>query len=339
MTDGSDHKRKVRGLSVRSDGKETKRRSREKKDLDKQRSEVDGDDGNDGPQSAQKVARRFEPFVETDETEALVERIRNWWGAEQPVHLIGPTGCGKTTMAVQSAVARGRPIVWLEGDDAVDTAALVGEHAGKEQYAERDQYVRDVVKKKSIVRDRWVDNPLSVAAREGATLIYNEFSRSKPAANNVLLSAFEEGILERSTGRGADRTIDVHPDFRAILTSNSVEYAGVHRPQDALLDRLVGIHLGFYDRETEVEIVDSRVDDLDRENIEKIVTIVRGLREEMDVTVGTRAAVMAARGLTAFPPRDDLIVDICTDVLASKVSSREEVEELRDQIDSIVGGM
>ncbi|MFC6824016.1 gas vesicle protein GvpN [Halopelagius fulvigenes] len=338
MSDGSEHNRTVRGLRVRSDKEGTQRRSKEEKDLDRHRSEVD-EGGDDGPLSAEEVAHRFEPFVETDETQALVERINNWWAAEQPVHLVGPTGCGKTTMAVQAAVARGRPIVWIEGDDAVDTAALVGEHAGKEQYTERDQYVRDVVKKKSITRDRWVDNPLSVAAREGATLIYNEFSRSKPAANNVLLSAFEEGLLEYSTGRGADRTVEVHPEFRTVLTSNSIEYAGVHRPQDALLDRLVGIHMGFYGRETEVEIVDSEVDELDRESIEKIVTIVRGLREEMDITVGTRAAIMAARGLAAFPADDDVLVDICTDVLASKVSSHEEVEEIRGQIQSIVGGM
>lgn len=326
----------MRGKRVRSNA-ESKRRTKEERGLDRRRSGVDGEEDG-GVMRPEDAKERFGPFVETEETAALVDRIQRWWAAGQPVHLIGPTGCGKTTLAVQAAVERGRPVVWLDGNEAVNTASLVGEHAGKEQYVERDQYVRDVVKQTSIVRDRWVDNPLSVAAREGATLVYNEFSRSKPVANNVLLSVLQEGVLERSGGRGANRTLDVHPEFRTVLTSNSVEYAGVHRPQDALLDRMVGIHVDYYGREAEIEVVDAQVEELGRESVEKIVTVVRALREELDVTVGTRAAVMAARGLAVFPPDDDVIVEICTDVLASKVSSRDAVEELRERIESIVGG-
>ena len=291
----------------------------------------------DGLLSTETITARFGPFVDTDATAALVDRVHRWWDAGEPVHIVGPTGCGKTALAAQAAAARERPAVWLSGDEAVDTAALTGEHAGEKRYRERDQYVPGVVKETSVVSERWVDNPLSVAAREGATLVYNEFSRSKPAANNVLLSAFEEGILERPSGRGSNRTVDVHPEFRVVLTSNSEEYAGIHRPQDALLDRLVGVHLDFYDRETEVEIVDVRVDELERESIEKVVDIVRALREELDVTVSTRAAVVIARGLAAFPADDDVVVDVCTDVLASKVSSRTELDDLRDDIDAIVG--
>lgn len=271
-------------------------------------------------------------FVETDEIDALQDRMRRWLSVPRPVHLVGPTGCGKTALALSVAAARDRPVVWINGNELLDTESLVGERSGKAQYKERDNFVSGVMKKKSIIRDRWVDNPLSVAVQNGATLVYNEFSRSKPAAHNVLLSVFEEGVLDRPGQRGEDRMVEVDPEFRAIFTSNSTEYAGVHRPQDALLDRLIGVHLDYYDRETEIEIVAARVA-LDREEIEHVVNIVRELRDRLDLPVGTRAAVMIAEGLTVF--EEDALVDVCTDVLASKAESIEEVDSIRSEIEDV----
>lgn len=279
-------------------------------------------------------------FIETEEIEAIQDRVHRWLGVPRPVHIVGPTGCGKTALALSIAAARDRPVVWINGDELLDTASLVGEHAGKAQYKEQDNYVSGVMKKKSIVRDRWVDNPLSVAVQNGATLVYNEFSRTKPAAHNALLSVFEEGVLDRPGQRGGDRMVEVDPEFRAILTSNSTEYAGVHRPQDALLDRLIGVHLGYYGRETEIEIVAARVETLRGDRIEQVVDLVRDLRDRLDLHVGTRAAVMIGEGLTAFEEdgkdNDDVLVDVCTDVLGSKVKSREELDSIREEIEDAV---
>ncbi|MFC4550935.1 gas vesicle protein GvpN, partial [Halorussus sp. GCM10023401] len=272
-------------------------------------------------------------FVETDEVAAYRRRVERWLDADRPVHVVGPSGVGKTALAL--AVARGRdaPTVWVNGDAELDTADLVGEYAGKEQYTERDAFVHDVVKKKEVVRDRWVDNPLTVAVREGATLVYNEFARSKPAANNVLLSVLEEGVLELPGKRGEDRQVEVHPDFRVILTSNSAEYAGVHEPQDALLDRLVTVHLDRYGRETEVEIVAAR-SDLDRERVEDVVSAVRVLGEELDVPVSTRAAIAVADGVAAFPD-DEPLAGVCRDVLSSHVTTGD-ASDLHQRIDELV---
>ena len=72
----------------------------------------------------------------------------------------------------------------------------------------------------------------------------------------------------------------MHPDFRAILTSNSIEYAGVHKPQDALLDRLVSLYMDFYSYETEVNIVLEHTA-VSRENARKIVGVVRAMRDRL----------------------------------------------------------
>jgi gas vesicle protein GvpN len=71
--------------------------------------------------------------------------------------------------------------------------------------------------------------------------------------------------------------VDVHPQFRAIFTSNPEEYAGAHKTPDALMDRLITMNLGHYDRDTEVRITVAR-SGIVRRDAEHIVDIVRELR-------------------------------------------------------------
>jgi gas vesicle protein GvpN len=340
MADDTSRKRTVRGRKITA-SREQKNGRKAKKELARTASNA-GERNGDSPLSDPEAVVP-EPFVETDAIRSLCDRIDGWLEADQPVHLIGPTGCGKTALALSAAAERGRPVVWLNGDEAVDTAALVGSHTGGERYEKNDQFVSGVSKKTEIVRERWVDNPLSVAVREGATLVYNEFSRSDPAAHNVLLSVFEEGVLERPGKHGDDRTIDVHPEFRAILTSNDVEYAGVHEQQDALLDRFIGVHVDYYDDETEREIVAAHVD-LSEDEIATIVDTTRALRDELEIVIGTRAAITAAKGLTVFDGRaetdedgefdDETLANVFTDVLAPKLVGENDgdIDDLRSRI-------
>ena len=78
---------------------------------------------------------------------------------------------------------------------------------------------------------RWVDNRLTVACKHGFTLLYDEFTRSAPEANNVLLSILSEKCW--TLGGKRRRTIISHGStliLQPIFTSNPEEYAGiVHR--------------------------------------------------------------------------------------------------------------
>ena len=69
----------------------------------------------------------------------------------------------------------------------------------------KGKYIHNVFKDTDIMQAQWVDNPLTLACKCGYTLIYNEFSRSRAVANNVLLSIFSEGILELPTQFGEER--------------------------------------------------------------------------------------------------------------------------------------
>lgn len=270
-------------------------------------------------------------FISTKEVKEMESRLFLWLQAGYPVHLIGPTGCGKTSLAVHVAKILGRPVVWINGDESVTTSDLIGGYSQMQSESIRDNYVHNVFKTKDTMRIEWVDNPLSLACKYGYTLIYNEFSRTKPASNNVLLSVFEEGILELPTKFGEDRYIKVHPDFRAILTSNSIEYAGIHRPQDALLDRMVGIYAEYYGFDTEVQIVVEHTG-IPRDDAERIVKVVRSIREKLPDSQkpGTRACIMIANGMQTVKNRNDLTIDLgqmCIDVIASKTSSPKDMME------------
>lgn len=328
--------RKVRGSQIRSSRSEKSdrdtgdRTSKQAKRLKQQQTTTGG-----ATRQVDDPVTSNQSFVSTDAVDRMEQRVTRWLNVNRPVHLVGPTGCGKTALAVHVAEQRDRPTVWINGDADLTTSDLVGEFAETERISERDKYIHNVIKSKDIVRDRWVDNPLTVAVREGATLVYNEFSRTKPVANNVLLSVFEEGVLELPGQRGESRYVDVHPEFRAVLTSNSVEYAGVHEPQDALLDRLVGLHMGFYDFETELQIVHANLNGED--NAESIVRLMRELREALEITVGTRAAIMAAEAIAAADdPDHETLTDICVEVLASKIPRREDVRDLRRTVATTV---
>jgi nitric oxide reductase NorQ protein len=224
------------------------------------------------------VPEPSERFVCTPHVQELTDRAMAYLAVGYSVHFAGPAGTGKTTLAFHVAAKLARPVILIHGDDEYGSSDLVGRDSGYRKSKLVDNYIHSVVKTEEEMRSFWVDNRLTTACRDGYTLIYDEFTRSRPEANNVLLSILEEKILNlpslRRTGEGY---LDVHPDFRAIFTSNPEEYAGVHKTQDALLDRLISIHVDHYDRETEIQITMTK-SGVRRADAEVIVDIIRELR-------------------------------------------------------------
>ena len=226
-----------------------------------------------------QVAPEASPeFVETAYVQDLTKRALAYLGVGYPVHFAGPAGTGKTTLAFHVAAQRGRPVVLIHGDDEFAGSDLVGRHSGYRKQRLVDNYIHSVLKTEESMNVTWMDNRLTLACKEGYTLIYDEFTRSRPEANNALLSILEEKILNLpKLSRGGDGYLEVHPEFRAIFTSNPEEYAGVHKTQDALMDRLITVSLGHFDRETEVQIAMTK-SGLDRIDAESVVDVVRELR-------------------------------------------------------------
>ncbi len=289
----------------------------------------------EGAPAALSVRPRSD-FVETPTVRDLTERALAYLAAGFPVHFRGPAGTGKTTLALHVAAQLGRPVMLIAGDEEFATSDLIGGQYGYRYRKVIDRFIHTVMKYEEDAVQRWVDHRLTTACREGFTLIYDEFTRSRPEANNVLLGVLEEQLLVLPTMSRGDAYVKVHPDFRAIFTSNPQEYAGVHEAQDALSDRLVTIDLDFYDRETEIAITAAR-SDLPPEEATKIVDIVRDFRAsgEYDQSPTLRACTMIAKvsAMQGLQPsaQDPRFVRICLDLLESKTAFTSQARDRRTQ--------
>lgn len=264
-------------------------------------------------------------FVLTPSVDQVVNRAHLYLETGYPVHLSGPAGTGKSTLAFHLATKLGRPVTLVHGDHEFGTSDLVGRDNGINRSRLVDNYIRGVVKTEEQVRSVWQDGRLTRAVREGHTLIYDEFTRSRAEANNALLSVLEEGILDLGrAGEGRGELLDVHPDFRIIFTSNPAEYAGTHRSQDALLDRMITIQIDHPNADTEVAIVAAR-SGLDRAHAARVVAVVRALRssDPQGSRPSMRSSLAIARILrkarTAPRANDPLFAAICRDVLFAHV--------------------
>jgi gas vesicle protein GvpN len=284
-------------------------------------------------------------FVETKYVKDLTYRALTYIEAGFPIHLRGASGTGKTTLAMHIASKIGRPIVMIHGDSEYKTSDLVGGEFGYHSRRVVDRFQSRVLKVEEDFAKRWVDSRLTVACKYGFTLLYDEFTRSRAEANNVLLSVLQEKILDIPAGRtGEDGYLKVHPNFVGIFTSNPEEYAGVHKAADALRDRMITLDLSYPDFETEVAIVVAK-SKIPLQDAEEIVSLVRALRESgrCEFAPTVRAAIMIAKTLavqrTKIYQPPDFFMNVCQDVLVSetsRVGSRTNQEEIRALVKKLV---
>jgi len=247
---------------------------------------------------ALEIPKEQPDFVKTTEITSLLDRAKNYLKVGAPIHFCGPTGTGKTTLALYLAGQLGRPVILIHGDEQFETSDLIGETSGYHRRYHLDEFVHSVRKFEDTVTKGWVDNRLTIAVKYGCTLVYDEFTRSRPEANNALLSILEEKIMDLPAGRGSESHLRVHPEFNAIFTSNPQEYAGVHKTQDALRDRMITLNLDHYQRETEIAIVMQKAK-VSRQDATRICDIVRAFRknDRFEFSPTVRAAILIARVL------------------------------------------
>ncbi|WP_281974781.1 gas vesicle protein GvpN [Halobacillus litoralis] len=209
---------------------------------------------------------------------SLIKRSLRYLSAGYPVHYTGPSGIGKTTLALHVAKLRKRPVTLISGNQDLKNEDLIGAHTGYNRKKLNDNFVKTVRKIEENVSEDWVEGHLYEAVKYGHTLVYDEFTRSRPDTNNLFLSVIEEKLLPLYGAKKKNSHIEVHPDFSIIFTSNPTEYVGVFETQDALLDRMITLPFEGMEEEAEVAVVVERTD-IDKANAEKIVRFIRQVNE------------------------------------------------------------
>ncbi|ABA19702.1 ATPase associated with various cellular activities [Trichormus variabilis ATCC 29413] len=295
-------------------------------------------------------------FVVTPAIEQVAIRALRYLTSGFAIHLRGPAGTGKTTLAMHLANCLDRPIMLIFGDDEFKSSDLIGSESGYTHKKLLDNYIHSVLKVEDEFKQNWVDSRLTLACREGFTLVYDEFNRSRPEVNNVLLSALEEKILTLPPSSNQPEYLHVNPQFRAIFTSNPEEYCGVHSTQDALMDRLVTINMPEPDELTQTEILAQKTA-LNRADALLVVQLVKAFRSRTggEKTSGLRSCLMIAKvcaehNILVAPESSDFR-EICADVLFNRTNwsaseattiflellnhlNLEEIEEFKNSITS-----
>jgi len=215
-------------------------------------------------------------FVKTAFFEDIITRTIHYMQAGYPVHFVGPSGVGKTSLALYIAKQMNRPVTIIRGHHELSNKDLLGQYNGVSRKEVIDNYIHSVYKRQQEIRPLWVHGPLAEAVKNGHVVIYDEFSRSRPDANNIFLSLLEEKVLP-IYGKGKESFIKCHPDFSIIFTSNPNEYAGTFHTQDALMDRLITMSLDYCDLETEIEILHQKTG-VTHAEAQEVVRLVSNLR-------------------------------------------------------------
>lgn len=291
----------------------------------------------------EKVKKDARALIQDDETKDILKRSLQYLKAGYSVHFTGPSGAGKTSLALALAKKRKRPIMLMHGNHELNNKDLIGDFTGYTSKKVVDQYVRSVYKKDESVSEMWKDGRLLEAVKNGYTLIYDEFTRSRPTTNNIFLSILEEGVLPLYGSKLTEPFVRVHPDFAVIFTSNPAEYAGVYDTQDALLDRLITMFIDYKDVERETMIVTEKTD-VEESEARAITTLVMNLRESCSNDKNNGPSLRASIMIAKLASEQDIPIDgedadfqsLCIDILCHPISRCLDSEDSKAEAEKLI---
>ncbi len=258
------------------------------------------------------------------------ELLRMLIAAKSNKHILleGPVGVGKTLLARALAEYLCRDFVRVDGDERIDENKLLG------------HWDPPTVLRMGYVEEAFIPGPLTKAVLTGSILFINELNRLPESAQNALLPAMDEGIIQiPHLG-----TLRAKEGFLIIATQNPEEDIGVYRLSEALRDRFVLVKLGYPARDEEIEIVKTHIPEVDDRIAEISVEIVRRTREHPNIVRGcsVRSSIDLAKITSLISDGDERWYTSALMILPQRIetndSSIDKERLVRELVRSVLDG-
>ncbi|WP_059417773.1 CbbQ/NirQ/NorQ/GpvN family protein [Sulfuricella sp. T08] len=227
-----------------------------------------------------------EPFYQQQTNEvALYEAA---YAARLPVMIKGPTGCGKSRFVEYMAWKLNKPLITVACNEDMTASDLVG------------RYVLEAN------GTRWLDGPLTTAARIGAICYLDEIVEARQDTTVVIHPLTDHRRTLPLDKKG--ELLEAHPDFQMVISYNPGYQNLMKDLKQSTKQRFTAFEFDYPDAKLETSIVakETGTDEALAAKLVKIGATARNLKGHgLDEGISTRLLVYAATLIKGgVEPRD-----------------------------------
>ena len=254
-----------------------------------------------------------EPFYHAQGDE--VKWYQAAYDARLPVMVKGTPGCGKSRFIEHMAYKLGKPLITVACNEDMTASDLVG------------RYLLDAN------GTRWLDGPLTVAARIGAICYLDEVVEARQDTTVVIHPLTDHRRTLPLDKKG--ETVTAHPDFQLVISYNPGYQSLMKELKQSTKQRFVAMDFDYAPAKVEEGIIEKEagVDAEMAKKLVKIGAVARNLKGHgLDEGISTRLLVYAAnlmsKGIAA--------PDACRMALVRPITDDADIRQTLDHaIDSI----
>jgi nitric oxide reductase NorQ protein len=216
-----------------------------------------------------------EPFYLAQGNEVVLYEAA--YAARLPVMLKGPTGCGKSRFVEHMAWKLNKPLITVACNEDMTASDLVG------------RYLLDAN------GTRWLDGPLTLAARYGAICYLDEIVEARQDTTVVIHPLTDHRRTLPLDKKG--ELIAAHPDFQMVISYNPGYQSLLKDLKQSTKQRFAAMEFSYASAEAEADIVarEAGVELALAEKLVKIGLVARNLKGHgLDEGISTRLLVYAA---------------------------------------------
>ena len=261
----------------------------------------------------QQYMVKQEPYYEAQSNE--IKLYEAAYDARLPVMVKGPTGCGKSRFVEHMAWKLGKPLITVACNEDMTASDLVG------------RYLLDAN------GTRWLDGPLTIAARMGAICYLDEIVEARQDTTVVIHPLTDHRRQLPLDKKG--ELVNAHPDFQLVISYNPGYQSLMKDLKQSTKQRFLGMDFDYPSSELEASII-AKEAGVDMDMAKKLVQVgevARNLKGHgLDEGISTRlmvyAATMIKKGISAN--------DACRMAMVRPITDDADIRSTLDHaIDSV----